>query len=131
MEIRMQKVGADGAPWFWDRLDWLVQRVGWRASQVTRTLDWCHGMHHISLALEQLIQDSRRPQARVQETAEVVASGKLAQGHRGVGKIGGCTGLAPGACGLDADSVFGKTWGSRPFGLRTFSPPRLAVRKRG
>jgi hypothetical protein len=50
-------LGADGAPWFWDRLDWLVQRVGLRASQVTRTLDWCHGVHHISLALEQLIQD--------------------------------------------------------------------------
>jgi hypothetical protein len=50
-------LGADGATWFWDRLDWLVQRVGLRASQVTRTLDWCHGVHHISLALEQLIHD--------------------------------------------------------------------------
>ena len=50
-------LGADGAPWFWDRLDWLVQRVGLRASRVTRTLDWCHGVHHISLALEQLLQD--------------------------------------------------------------------------
>jgi hypothetical protein len=50
-------LGADGAPWFWDRLDWLVQRVGLRSSRVTRTLDWCHGVHHISLALEQLIQD--------------------------------------------------------------------------
>jgi hypothetical protein len=50
-------LGADGAAWFWDRLDWLVQRVGLGASRVTRTLDWCHGVHHISLALEQLIQD--------------------------------------------------------------------------
>jgi hypothetical protein len=51
-------LGADGAPWFWDRLDWVVQRVGLRAERVTRTLDWCHGVHHISLALEQLIEDS-------------------------------------------------------------------------
>lgn len=50
-------LGADGAPWFWDRLDWLVARVGLPASRVVRTLDWCHGVHHISLALEQLIQD--------------------------------------------------------------------------
>jgi hypothetical protein len=54
---RVVSLGADGAPWFWDRLDWLVARVGLAASRVVRTLDWCHGVHHISLALEQLIQD--------------------------------------------------------------------------
>jgi hypothetical protein len=51
-------LGADGAPWFWDRLDWLVQRVGLPAERVVKTLDWCHGVHHISLALEHLIADS-------------------------------------------------------------------------
>lgn len=51
-------LGADGAPWFWDRLDWVVQRVGLDAERVVKTLDWCHGVHHISLALEHLITDS-------------------------------------------------------------------------
>ena len=51
-------LGADGAPWFWDRLDWVVQRVGLRADCVTKTLDWCHAVHHISLALEHLIEDN-------------------------------------------------------------------------
>ena len=51
-------LGADGAPWFWDRLDWVVQRVGVPAKRVVKTLDWCHGVHHISLALEPLIADS-------------------------------------------------------------------------
>lgn len=50
-------LGADGAPWFWDRLDWVVQRVGIPAALVVKTLDWCHAVHHISLALEHLIAD--------------------------------------------------------------------------
>ena len=51
-------MGADGAPWFWDRLDWVVQRVGVPAERVTKTLDWCHCVHHISLALEHLLANS-------------------------------------------------------------------------
>ena len=51
-------LGADGAPWFWDRLDWVVQRVGIPAERVVKTLDWCHAVHHISLALTYLIADS-------------------------------------------------------------------------
>jgi hypothetical protein len=45
---------ADGAPWIWDRLDWVQQRVGLTAAQVRRVLDWCHALHHVSLALEAL-----------------------------------------------------------------------------
>jgi hypothetical protein len=56
-KAKMVSLGADGAPWFWDRLDWVVQRVGLDADRVTKTLDWCHGVHHISLALEHLIAD--------------------------------------------------------------------------
>jgi hypothetical protein len=56
-KAKMVSLGADGAPWFWDRLDWVVQRVGLAADRVTKTLDWCHGVHHISLALEHLIAD--------------------------------------------------------------------------
>jgi hypothetical protein len=50
-------LGADGAVWFWDRLDWVTQRVGVPAERVVKTLDWCHGVHHLSLALEPLIAD--------------------------------------------------------------------------
>ncbi len=50
-------LGADGAPWVWDRWDWVIQRVGLKAQQVTKTLDWCHAVHHISLALEPLVED--------------------------------------------------------------------------
>lgn len=45
---------ADGAPWIWERLEWVERRVGLSAKQVVRVLDWCHAVHHVSLALEAL-----------------------------------------------------------------------------
>jgi hypothetical protein len=45
---------SDGAPWIWDRLDWVEQRVGLKAQRVVKVLDWCHAVHHVSLALEAL-----------------------------------------------------------------------------
>jgi hypothetical protein len=45
---------ADGAPWIWERLDWVERRVGLAAAQVRRVLDWCHALHNVSLALEAL-----------------------------------------------------------------------------
>jgi hypothetical protein len=50
-------LGADGAPWVWDRWDWVIQRVGLKANRVTKTLDWCHAVHHVSLALEEVVED--------------------------------------------------------------------------
>jgi hypothetical protein len=45
---------ADGAPWVWERLDWVQQRVGLPAGRVVAVLDWCHAGHNLSLALEAL-----------------------------------------------------------------------------
>jgi len=42
---------ADGAPWIWDRLEWVRRRVGLSAAQTVRVLDFCHAAHHLSLAL--------------------------------------------------------------------------------
>jgi len=42
---------ADGAPWIWERLPWIVQRVGLDSKRVAYALDWCHALHHIGLAL--------------------------------------------------------------------------------
>ena len=42
---------SDGAPWIWDRLEWVQKRVGLKADRVVQVLDWCHGVHHVSLAL--------------------------------------------------------------------------------
>jgi hypothetical protein len=42
---------ADGAPWIWERLDWVVKRVGLGRKKVAYALDWCHALHHVGLAL--------------------------------------------------------------------------------
>jgi hypothetical protein len=52
---------ADGALWIWDRLDWVVLRVGLPARRTTRVLDFCHAVHHISLALQAVgLEDAER-----------------------------------------------------------------------
>ena len=42
---------ADGAPWIWARLDWVVAQIGLEPARVVEVLDWCHAVHHLSLAL--------------------------------------------------------------------------------
>ena len=42
---------ADGAPWIWERLEWVVKRVGLDQKKVACALDWCHALHHVGLAL--------------------------------------------------------------------------------
>jgi hypothetical protein len=42
---------SDGAPWIWERLAWVVARVGLDDKKVAYALDWCHALHHVGLAL--------------------------------------------------------------------------------
>lgn len=52
---------ADGAPWIWARLDWVVAQVKLEPARVVEVLDWCHGVHHLSLALAALhLTEERR-----------------------------------------------------------------------
>ena len=73
LAMRLHQVGAaqadvvafrsDGAPWIWERLEWVIRRVGLKAKQVSLGLDWCHAVHHISLALEPLLKAQERNRA--------------------------------------------------------------------
>jgi hypothetical protein len=42
---------ADGAPWIWERLEWVAKRVGLRDPQWHFVLDFWHAAQHIGLAL--------------------------------------------------------------------------------
>ena len=57
---------ADGAPWIWARLDWVVAQVGLNPLRVVEVLDWCHGVHHVSVALESLKFDKATRQEHYQ-----------------------------------------------------------------
>src|SRR5512135_2305778 len=45
---------ADGAPWIWKRLDWVIAQVKLDPNRVVEVLDWCHAVHHLSVALAAL-----------------------------------------------------------------------------
>jgi hypothetical protein len=45
---------SDGAPWIWDRLEWVQKRVGLNPYRVMKVLDFCHAVHQMSLALKAL-----------------------------------------------------------------------------
>jgi len=45
---------ADGAPWIWARLDWVIASVRLDPARVVEVLDWCHGVHHLGLAVAAL-----------------------------------------------------------------------------
>jgi hypothetical protein len=53
---------ADGAPWIWKRLDWVVAQVRLDPWRVVEVLDWCHAVHHVSVALAAipLVEDQRQ-----------------------------------------------------------------------
>jgi hypothetical protein len=82
---------SDGAPWIWNRLDWVVGRAGLDPKRVERILDCCHATHHISLALQALglaetertmMYGKLRHQLGAGRSREVVAAlGKMAEGQ--------------------------------------------------
>jgi hypothetical protein len=43
---------SDGAPWIWERLLWIEKRVGLKSKRMVKVLDFCHAVHHLSLALK-------------------------------------------------------------------------------
>jgi hypothetical protein len=70
LALRLHQVGAsqaevvafraDGAPWIWERLEWVIKRLGLKKRQVSSGLDWCHAVHHVSLALQALVPEEDR-----------------------------------------------------------------------
>ena len=67
---------ADGAPWIWARLDWVVAQVGLNPLRVVEVLDWCHGVHHVSVALEALKFDQATRRAHDQRLRTLLKKGK-------------------------------------------------------
>jgi hypothetical protein len=51
---RVVTFAADGAPWIWKRLDWVIAQAKLDPNRVVEVLDWCHAVHHLSVALADL-----------------------------------------------------------------------------
>jgi hypothetical protein len=69
-------VVADGAPWIWARLDRVVAQVGLNPLRVVEVLDWCHGVHHVSVALEGLKFDKPTRLGHHQRLRTLLKKGK-------------------------------------------------------
>ncbi len=67
---------ADGAPWIWARLDWVIAQVKLDPARVVEVLDWCHGVHHLSLALAALDLNEDRRQALFKWLRGLLKAGK-------------------------------------------------------
>src|SRR3954462_5570709 len=60
-QAKLVTFAADGAPWIWARLDWVIAQARLDPLRVVEVLDWCHGVHHLSLALGALgLAEGRR-----------------------------------------------------------------------
>lgn len=67
---------ADGAPWIWGRLDWVVKQVGIDPKKVWEVLDWCHAVHHLSQALEALRLPAKERATKFAELRTSLKNGK-------------------------------------------------------
>jgi len=67
---------ADGAPWIWKRLDWVVAQVGLDPDRVVEVLDWCHAVHHVSVALAALPLGEGQRQELYQRLRRFLKQGK-------------------------------------------------------
>jgi hypothetical protein len=70
---------ADGAPWIWERLAWVERRVGVATERVVRVLDWCHAVHHVSLALEALALPAAERQRWYRHLRGLLRRGQVAR----------------------------------------------------
>jgi hypothetical protein len=60
-QARVVTFVADGAPWIWKRLDWVIAQAKLDPDRVVEVLDWCHAVHHLSVALAALpLTESQR-----------------------------------------------------------------------
>jgi hypothetical protein len=67
---------ADGAPWIWARLDWVIAQARLDPLRVVEVLDWCHGVHHLSLALAALDLAEERRQGLYHRLRGLLKAGK-------------------------------------------------------
>ena len=75
-KARLVTFTADGAPWIWARLDGVVAQAKLEPARVVEVLDWCHGVHHLSLALAAL---NRAEDRRVEQYSRLRTLRKAGQ----------------------------------------------------
>ena len=119
---------ADGAPWIWARLDWVIAQVKLDPARVVEVLDWCHGVHHLSLALAALhLAEDRRTQQYVW-LRTLLKAGQSPMVIEGLGGVG--LGPARRLAGVARDQLFDPTLRGGSAAVQLFPVPRRAAGQR-
>jgi hypothetical protein len=69
---------ADGAPWIWKRLDWVIAQAKLDPKRVVEVLDWCHAVHHLSVALAALPLTESQRKGLYQRLRKLLKEGRSA-----------------------------------------------------
>jgi hypothetical protein len=67
---------ADGAPWIWKRLDRAIAQAKLDPKRVVEVLDWCHAVHHLSVASAALPLTEGRRKGLYQRLRGLLKAGK-------------------------------------------------------
>ena len=78
-EAEVVVFAADGAPWIWDRIHWIVRRAGLDPEKVVEVLDFCHSSHHISMAVKALGLKGKARKKRYRELRGWLKEGRPAE----------------------------------------------------
>jgi hypothetical protein len=83
---------ADGAPWVWERVEWVTQRVGLDAERWEWVLDFWHAAQHVSAALTHVPMEAKERRRLYRKLRKWMLNGKaweVTRELRGLGQTHG------------------------------------------
>lgn len=83
---------ADGAPWVWERVEWVTQRVGLDAGRWEWVLDFWHAAQHVSAALAHVPVEAKERRRLYRKLRKWMLNGKaweMTRELRGLGQAHG------------------------------------------
>jgi hypothetical protein len=79
---------ADGAPWIWERLEWVVGRVGLGEEQWQWVLDFWHAAQHVSAALAHVPIEAKQRRRLYRKLRKWMLGGKAWEVTRELRRLG-------------------------------------------
>jgi hypothetical protein len=86
---------ADGAPWVWERVEWVTQRVGLIDGQWEWVLDFWHAAGHVSAALAQVPMEAKHRRRLYRKLRKWLLGGKAWEVTRQLRELGSQHGVSP------------------------------------
>jgi hypothetical protein len=85
---------ADGAPWVWERVEWVTQRVGLDAERWEWVLDFWHAAGHVSAALTHVPMEAKQRRRLYRKLRKWLLGGKAWEMTRELRQLGQAHGVS-------------------------------------